>query len=131
MDTSEPEGKGVSISTRLQAAATELQELEQLIKSADIDARVLREFRGTIDNTRTTAWAVQQWIGLREKGGDVYAVLPILSAERVRRTTQLAKDLLLDLQSVEVGIETQGLRELFDALDGLQAWLRDLFEDKR
>jgi hypothetical protein len=130
MDTSEPQAKGVSISTRLQAAATDLHELEQLISSADVDARVLREFRGTIDNVRLMAWAVQQWIGLRERGGDAYGVLPVLSAERVRRTTQLAKDLLLDLQSVEVGIETEGLRDLFGAVDGLQACLAHLFKGR-
>ena len=67
------------------------------------------------------------WIGLREQGGDAYAVLPVLSAERVRRTTQLAKDLLLDLEMVEVGIDTEGLRDLFEAVDSLHPRLAHLF----
>jgi hypothetical protein len=108
MDTSKPEAKGPSISIRLQAATTELHELEQLIRSGDFDGHLLRDFRGAVDNVRTTAWAVQQWIGLREQGGDAYAVLPVLSVERVRRTTQLAKDLLLDLEMVEVELGPKG-----------------------
>jgi hypothetical protein len=130
MDTSKQEAMGASISTRLQAATTELNELEKLIRSGDFDTHLLRDFRGAVDNVRTTAWAVQQWIGLREQEGDAYAVVPLLSAERVRRTTQLAKDLLLDLETVEVGIETQGLKDLFEAVDTLQPRLAHLFKAK-
>ena len=131
MDTSKPEAKGPSISVRLQAATTELHELEQLIRVGDFDGHLLRDFRGAVDNVRTTAWAVQQWIPIREQGGDAYAVLPLLSAERVRRTTQLVKDLLIDLENVEVGIETQGLKDLFEAMDSLYPRLVPLFKGKK
>ena len=40
----------------------------------------------------------------------------ILSAERVRRATEINKDLAIDLQSLEVGLETSGLKELFRAV---------------
>ena len=128
MGTSDAEGTGSSISKRLQAATTELHELEQLIKSGDLDSRVLRDFRGAVDHVRTTAWSVDQWVRLREQGRDPYTVLPVLSAERVRRTTQLAKDLDLDLQSVEVGLETEGLGELVQAVDSLHRHLAHLFK---
>ena len=130
MDTSERKAKGSSISLRLQAATTELHELEQLIKSGDFDACLLRDFRGAVDHVRTTAWSVDQWGQLREQGRDPYTVLPVLSAERVRRTTQLAKDLHLDLETVEVGLETEGLEELFQAIDSLHGRLAPLFKAK-
>ena len=130
MDTSKQETKGPSISMRLQAATNELNDLEQLIRSGDFDGHLLRDFRGAVDNVRTTAWAVQQWIPLREQGGDAYSVLPLLSAERVRRATQLAKDLLLDLETLEVGIETQGLRDLFEIVDSLHPRLASLLKGK-
>jgi len=130
MDTSKQEAKGPSISMRLQAATIELNELQQLIRSGDFDGHLLRDFRGAVDNVRTTAWAVQQWIPLREQGGDAYSVLPLLSAERVRRATQLATDLLLDLDTVEVGIETQGLRDLFEVVNSLHPRLASLFKGK-
>jgi len=130
MDTSKQETKGPSISMRLQAATNELNDLEQLIRSGDFDGHLLRDFRGAVDNVRTTAWAVQQWIPLREQGGDAYSVLPLLSAERVRRATQLAKDLLLDLETLEVGSETQGLRDLFEVVDSLHPRLASLLKGK-
>ena len=109
-----------SVTVRLQSATSELRELEQLVKSGDLDARVLSEFRNAVDFIRSTAWAVQQWVGLTEKtGGDPYSVLPILSAERVRRATQLTSDVSLDLQASEIGAETEGVRQLFEAVDDL------------
>jgi hypothetical protein len=109
-----------SVTRRLQSATSELRELEQLVKSGDLDARVLSEFRSAVYFIRSTAWAVQQWVGLTEKaGGDPYSVLPILSAERVRRATQLTRDVSLDLQASEVCIETEGVRQLFESVDDL------------
>lgn len=128
MGTSEPEANGSSLSARLQAVTNELHELEQLMRSKDFDSRVLRDFRGAVDRIRSTAWAVQQWIGLRKERSDPYAVLPTLAAERVRSTTQLARDLVLDLQAVEVGIETKGLEELSQAVEDLHHCLGRLFK---
>lgn len=130
MDNLKPEVKGLSLSKRLQAAATELHDLEQSIKGGDFDPRLLRDFREAVDYVRTTSWAVQEWVGLREGKGDPYGVLPILSAERVCRTTQLASDLILDLQTVEVGIETKGLPDLFVAIDNLHRFLAHSFKPK-
>jgi hypothetical protein len=127
MGTSEPEANGPSVSARLQAVTNELHELEQLIRSKDFDSRVLRDFRGAVDRIRSTAWAVQQWIGL-QKQGNPYAVLPALAVERVRSTTQLARDLVLDLQAFEVGIETEGLEELSQAVEDLHQFLERLFK---
>ncbi len=117
MNSSGPEQEG-TITSRLQAATSELQELGELVKSGELDSRVLSEFRNAVDHIRGTAWAVQQWVGLKESG-DPYAVLPKLSAERVRRATQLTNDLVLDLQSGDVGVETEGLAQLFSAVDDL------------
>ena len=103
---------------RLQKATSEIFELEKLLKSGTIDPRVLNEFRDAVDQIRGTAWAVQQWIGLQESG-DPYELLPALSAQRVRRATQLTKDLTIDLESVDIGLETPGLKQLFQAVDAL------------
>ena len=103
---------------RLQNATSEIFELEKLLKSGTIDPRVLNEFRDAVDQIRGTAWAVQQWIGLQESG-DPYELLPALSAQRVRRATQLTKDLTIDLESVDIGLETPGLKQLFQAVNAL------------
>ena len=118
---------GQSISERLKTATSELYELEKLVLSGSFSPRVLSEFRSAVDNVRQTSWAVQQWIGLEKQSRDPYSVMNILSAERVRRATEINKDLAIDLQSLEVGLETSGLKELFRAVSELQESLAPLF----
>jgi hypothetical protein len=130
MNSSAPQPATNVLAVRLQAATANLVELEQLVKSGDLEPRILEEFRNSVDQIRGTAWAVQQWIGLQEKSGDPYSLLPILSAQRVSRATQLAKDLTMDLESVEVGIETPGLKELFQAVNRLHECLAPLCKVK-
>lgn len=115
-----------SLTERLEAATANLRELEQLVKSGDLDSRVLQEFRNAVDHIRATSWAVQQWIGLSAQRGNPYELLPTLSAERVRRGTTLVKDLLLDIQSGEVAIETPGLDKLYPVVVDLEQRLKML-----
>jgi hypothetical protein len=118
-----------SITARLEAATSELHELEELVRSGDLDSRVLSEFRGAVDHIRNTTWAVQKWLGLsNESGGDPFSVLPIMSAERVKRGTQICSDLSLDLQTIDVGFETPGVAELFNAVDDLHRRLAKLLK---
>jgi hypothetical protein len=120
-------GRERSISERLQAATDELQQLEKIVLSGDCAPRVLSEFRGAVDSIRQTAWAVQQWTVLQSQNRDPYSVLGILSEERVRRATQLSRDLRLDLESLELNVETEGLDKLFQATKALYDRLAPLF----
>lgn len=118
------------ISERLKKVTGELQDLEKQVVSGDFSPHVLNEFRSAVDNVRQTAWAVQQWIGLQQQSRDPYSVISILSAERVRRATQINKDLAMDLQSLEIGVETEGLHELFRAVRDLHEAMAPLFPSK-
>jgi hypothetical protein len=126
MSNSGPQAAGNVLATRLQAATANLTELEQAVKSGDLDPRVLEDFRNAVDLIRGTAWAVQQWIGLKEGSGDPYSLIPILAAQRVMRATQLARDLTVDLESVEIGFETPGIQQLFTAVSRLHERLAPL-----
>jgi hypothetical protein len=126
----ENQGRVRSVSERLKAATDELQKLEQLVVHGDCSPRVLSEFRSAVDSIRQTAWAVQQWTELQRQHRDPYTVLGILSEERVRRAAQIAKDLTIDLESLELGLETDGLANLFHAIEGLHERLRPLFRNK-
>jgi hypothetical protein len=117
-----------SLTARLRETTLGLQELERSVISGDLDPRVLREFRNAVDHIRNTAWAVQQWVGAKEQSGDPYAVLPALTAQRVQRATQLANDLCLDLQTVEVTADTEGVGDLYRAVDDLRRRLDLLFK---
>jgi len=116
------------LSERLKVATQELQELEKLVLSGNFSPRVLSDFRTAVDDIRQTAWAVQQWTELQEQHRDPYAVLGILSQELVRRATQITKDLTLELESLELGLETQGLANLFQAIERLHERLLPLFK---
>jgi len=80
---------------------------------------------------QSTAFAkphgVQQWTELQQQHRDPYTVLSLLSEERVRRAAQLTKDLTIDLESLELGLETEGLQKLFEAIKGLYERMAPLF----
>ncbi len=116
-----------TLSERLKATTDELQALEKLVLSGDCAPRVLAEFRNAVDSIRQTAWAVQQWSELRQQRRDPYTILGTLSAERVRRATQIAEDLTVDLESLELGLETEGLENLFKAVRRLYERMDPLF----
>jgi hypothetical protein len=126
-DTGAPD----NVTQRLETVSAELKELEPLMRTGDIDARVLREFREAVDFIRSTAWAVEQFIALRKEHHDPYSVLPMLTLERVRRGTQIAHDLSLDMDSADVTFETPGLEGLFGAVRGLHNKLAHLFHQDR
>lgn len=128
MTNSGSDSTGSSLTARLQTTTAGLQALEKAVVSGDLDPRVLNEFRNAIDHIRNTAWAVQQWVGAKEQSGDPYAVLPALTAQRVQRAAQLANDLCLDLQSVEVTADTEGIGDLYRAVDDLRRRLDLLFK---
>ena len=118
-----------TLSERLRVTTDELQNLEKLVLSGDCAPRVLAEFRSAVDSIRQTAWAVQQWSELQQQNRDPYAVLGTLSTERVRRATQITKDLTMDLESLELGLETEGLEKLFHAIKRLYERLDPLFRN--
>jgi hypothetical protein len=130
MDSGES-GAGSTVTQRLEAVSAELKDLEPLIRTGEMDARVLREFREAVDYVRNTAWAIEQWISLRDRKQDPYSVLPMLTLERVRRGTQIAHDLSLDLDSTDVSFETPGLEGLFGAVQGLYKKLAHLYGKDR
>ena len=63
-----------------------------------------------------------------ESGGDPFSVLPIMSAERVKRATQICTDLALDLQTVDIGIDTPGISSLYNAVEDLHRRLGALLK---
>src|SRR6202035_5756603 len=94
---------------RMRKTTLELQRLDQDIKSGNIDPRVFREFRDSVDYVRRTAWAVQEWQERQVQNRDTATVLPLLITERIRRATQLASAIIKDLNGSEITSETAGI----------------------
>ncbi len=110
----------------LRRTTGELLKLEHGIKSGEIDAYVLREFRDAVDHIRKTAWAVQEWQERQVLRRDTATVIPLLVTERMRRGTQLYKALTDDLKNHTMRPEAAEIEELIHAIEQLRAELKQL-----
>jgi len=108
----------------------DLVKLEYDMRSGPIDQRVLREFRDAVDNVRKTGWAVQEWQERQSRQHDPHTVLPLLTAERIRRATQLCDAIITDSAAHEVTRETVGIDEFFRAVESVHQSLLGLFKDR-
>ena len=108
------------ISERIRLATAELRELEQQLKQGETpNSLLLQDFRSALDDSRMTAWTVSEMLHARERGKDAGKVLGFLTAERVRRITQMTNDLCNDIRKGHVPMKSGGLLFLADGLRGL------------
>jgi hypothetical protein len=119
--------KEASFSVRLTQLTSELRTLEADLKSGVLpDGPQLREFRQALDNVRTTAWTVNELMDARQAGRDTRVVLSFLTAERLRRFSQMVKDLCHDIDHEGTTWQAQGVQDLADSLEMLQEQLAKL-----
>ena len=118
------------VNFRLKKTSAELVKLHHAMQSGTLDPRILREFRDAVDYVRKTAWAAEEWQERQLQRRDPSTVLPLITAERIRRATQLSEAISDDLAAHEVSAETAGMLEFFRALDRLHQNLADVFRDR-
>jgi hypothetical protein len=118
------------VNFQLKKACADLVKLEYDMRSGTIDQRVLGEFRDAIDNVRKTAWAVQEWQERQSRQQDPQSVLPLLTAERIRRATQLCDAITAASAAHEVVRQTVGIEEFLRAVERVHQTLLDLFKDR-
>ena len=118
------------VNFRLKTTSAELVRLSHAMQSGNIDPRILREFRDAVDYVRKTAWAAEEWQERQLQQRDPQTVLPLITAERIRRATQLSDAISADLAAHEVSSDTAGMDELFRSLGRLHQNLADLFRDR-
>jgi hypothetical protein len=116
---------------QLKKTCADLVRLEYDMRSGPIDSRILREFRDAVDNVRKTAWAVQEWQERQSRRQDPHTVLPLLTAEGIRRATQLCNAITAGMASHEVARETVGIDEFFRAVERVHQSLLDIFMDRK
>ena len=98
------------------------------MRSGPLDPRVLTEFRDAVDNVRKTAWAVQEWQDRQSRKQDPLTVIPLLTAEGIRRATQLCDAITAGLAANEVVRETVGIDEFLRAVERVHQSLLDLLK---
>jgi hypothetical protein len=121
------EKPGKPLSLRLIHLTLELRALDADLKSEQMShGSQLREFRQALDNVRTTAWTVNELMDARTAGKDQRIVLSFLTAERLRRFSQMVKDLCQDIDHEGTTWQAQGVQDLSDSLGKLQDKLGEL-----
>lgn len=123
----ETQQKNPELSSRLQKTNEELKNLQSSVKTGMINVKVLMEFRTATERARQASAAVQQWLDAQGKGGDPYKLMEQVIRQRLEMTTQLVKDVTVDLESLDVDFDTPGLPSLNEAVRQLAERLEKLF----
>lgn len=119
------------VNFQLKKISAELVRVERDIKSGSVDPRIVMEFRDTVDYVRKTAWAVQEWQERQLQRHDPSTLLPLLTAERIRRAAQLSGAIAADLVAHEVSRETPGIEELLQSAEHMCQRLADLLKSEQ
>jgi hypothetical protein len=115
------------LSTRLRDMKLEFQQMEAELRStSESHARALQEFRHSLDELRMTAWTVSELMNARNTEQDPEIARSFLAAERLRRFSQMTRDLSIELEDEGLTWENSGIQSLFNSLNMLQARLSKL-----
>lgn len=121
-----------AFSSRLKEISSELREIDIALKAGSTpELPHLQEFRHVLDNARLTAWTVSELLSAVESKKDPANVLSFVTAERLRRSNQMLKDLCTDIDGQGVSWQTNGIQALFETVNALQVQLRKLVEEHR
>jgi hypothetical protein len=120
-----------SLNGTLRKLTAEIHALDRRLKSnPSLDGAALREFRQALDNVRLTAWSVNELLNARQSGKNQQAVMSFLTAERLRRFSQMARDLSGDLEHDGTSWPSQAVRDLEGSLAVLGARLTMIGESE-
>jgi hypothetical protein len=118
-----------SIDAELRNLTTKLRSLDRGLKSnGSLDGAALGEFRLALDNVRMTAWTVSELHNARESQKNPDVVISFLTAERLRRFSQMARDLCNDLEQESGAWSAQAVNDLKNSLNLLRERLRTVGE---
>jgi hypothetical protein len=105
------------IDLQVKKTSVELQKLEKALRDADIDLRLLKEYRDASEYVRTVSAAVKHLRECQIHERSDADVVTSLCEERVRRTSSLCADVLADLEAGRVGSDTKGIEEFYSCLE--------------
>jgi hypothetical protein len=108
-----------NVSQRLASAITELRALQEPLLTAEVDPRVLTDFRDALNRIRNTAWAAQQSADAPLFDQGATTVASYLTAERVRAAYQLCRSLHADVRRDDITFQKGPLVELYGAAKNL------------
>jgi hypothetical protein len=105
---------------KLRHLTSQLKDLNDDLKSITLpDIHVLHEFRSALDSARLTAWTASELLHARQNGVNLERMEAFLTAERVRRITEMANELCTDMRKGAITMHSSSMRFLSDGLRGL------------
>jgi len=126
------DGSSGPLAERLRRLTAELKTVELELKSGQTPDKVqLQEFRHMLDNARLTAWTVSEVLNAREREQDVEKVRSFVVGERLRRATQMLRELGADIEREGLTWQTHGVQTLFETVKMVQVHLLKLIEENR
>ena len=120
--------QGCAPSDRLESAIRDLQALQQVLHSGDLDAGILADFRDALNRIRNIAWAAQQLVASQVSDQGPGSVNGLLASERIRATYQLCRAIGNDLTGDGIQFKRGQLTELHLAVTQLAQQLKDKLE---
>ncbi len=104
---------------RVPQLLAQVAEMEELLKNTSAQGRILNDFHEALFHTQRTLGNIQRFLDLSRKKEDPYSVLQSVHEERVRVANQLLTHLAMDMDSLEIHAQTQGVVDLRKAIQGL------------
>jgi hypothetical protein len=102
-----------STTAKLRDLAAQLSSLDRDLKSNPfLDEAALREFRWALDNVRMTAWTVNELLNARRSQKNPQAAMSFLTGERLRRFSQMVRNLSDDFEQSGTSWPAEAMRDL-------------------
>ncbi|HVB54956.1 MAG TPA: hypothetical protein VNE63_00795 [Candidatus Acidoferrales bacterium] len=105
------------VNLQVEKTSVELWNLEKALQCEAIDLRLLGEYREAVDYIRKAAGTVRQLREYQLRGLDDGELLSVLAAERIRRTINLCREVIADLDASQVNNESKDVDELYRTLE--------------
>ena len=116
--------------SRLEQAIVELQQLDGVLLSGNLEPRILEDFRDALNRVRNAAWVAHQSVIRKETDQDSRNVLSFLVGERIRAAYHLCELISEDLKRTDVEFQTGSLVELHDIMKALTGQLNDIINKR-
>jgi hypothetical protein len=108
------------IELQVNKTVVELQNLENALKTQDVDERLVRAYRSAIDNICSLMGTLRQHRTSTSSPLDDEGMVRDLAEDRVRRSNQLCMDVIADIDAGRIPQNAASVQELSDTVQVLQ-----------
>jgi hypothetical protein len=110
------------MSARIASLKSDLEDIEAAFEQSSADEASLKELKSTVDNIRLSVWAVLT----ATQANDKTAARQVVARFRIRRATELARNVLLDVRNEALPIDAPELSTFTTTMDRVVTQLKAL-----